>query len=293
MRHKLVRSENYGYLRVDPLPTAEEVEKYYKEEFYSSAYKTFNDSALNNKLEEVEYFESQYCDIFDICKKYFSSMNDRSIFEIGFGFGQALDYFHKRGLSVSGIEPAPEGVKYAQDKGLNVFCSGVENFESNGLEKHDIVLLLNVLEHLREPDKILNMIREKLLTDNGLLVIDVPNEFNDFQCVANDEYSLDEWWVVPPNHINYFSVKSLIELLEKCGYKVFYKKASFPMELFLLMGDVYVGNGNLGKTCHNKREKFEYLMKKHGKKEKLDKLYESLAELDLGRQVIVYAFPSV
>lgn len=293
MKNKLVKNEIHGYLRVEPLPTVEEVEKYYKDEFYSTANKSFNDSSLNNKLEEIEYFESQYRDIFDICETYFKTMENRSIFEIGFGFGQALEYFHKRHLEVSGLEPVPEGVKYAQEKGFDVFCSGVEDLDCVGSKRFDIVLLLNVLEHLREPDKTLNLIKEKLLKDKGLLVIDVPNEFNDFQCVANKEYSLDEWWVVPPNHINYFSVKSLTELLENCGYKVFYKKASFPMELFLLMGDVYVGDGDLGKICHNKRQNFEQLMNKHGKKEKLDKLYESLAELGLGRQVIIYAFPCV
>ncbi len=63
--------------------------------------------------------------------------------------------------------------------------------------------------------------------------------------------------------------------------------------MFLLFGDVYVNNPELGKTCHNKRVRFEYLMKKHGKKEKLEKLYEHLAELDLGRQVIVFASPKL
>lgn len=292
MKYKIIRDHSYGYLRVDPLPTQEEVEQYYKEEFYSSSYEGFNDSALETKLEEVTFFESQYEDIFSVCETYFKEMNGRSMFEIGFGFGQALEYFHTKQLQVSGLEPAPEGVKYAQNKGFDVFCSGVENFDCVGSKRFDIVLLLNVLEHLREPAKTLITIKKKLLKNNGLLIIDVPNEFNDFQCVANEAYSLDEWWVVPPNHINYFTVKSLEQLLDKCGYKVFYKKASFPMELFLLMGDVYVKDGKLGKSCHNKRQNFEQLMKKHGKKEKLDKLYETLAELELGRQIIMYAYPS-
>ena len=58
--------------------------------------------------------------------------------------------------------------------------------------------------------------------------------------------------------------------------------------MFLLFGDQYVGDSVLGRACHNKRVQFEELMLKHGKKEKLQKFYESLASLDLGRSVCVY-----
>jgi hypothetical protein len=94
-----------------------------------------------------------------------------------------------------------------------------------------------------------------------------------------------------PNHINYFSVSSISHLLDICGYDVKYCEASFPLEIFLLMGDVYVGDSELGNKCHQKRIQFEYLMKKHGKTEKLSLFYQALAELNLGRQVIVYASP--
>ena len=41
-----------------------------------------------------------------------------------------------------------------------------------------------------------------------------------WQVVANEEYKLDEWWVYPPNHINYFSHSTLKRLLEGCGFEV-------------------------------------------------------------------------
>jgi predicted SAM-dependent methyltransferase len=148
-----------------------------------------------------------------------------------------------------------------------------------------------VLEHLRYPAETLLNIKKQLLKPDGLLIIDVPNEFNDFQTVGNAAFNLNEWWVCVPNHINYFSVSSISHLLDICGYDVKYCEASFPLEIFLLMGDVYVGDSELGNKCHQKRIQFEYLMKKHGKTEKLSLFYQALAELNLGRQVIVYASP--
>jgi hypothetical protein len=123
------------------------------------------------------------------------------------------------------------------------------------------------------------------------LVVDVPNEFNDFQIVANEEFELGEWWVCPPNHINYFSVSSLKALLKECGYAIVNYESSFPLELFLLMGDVYIGDPDLGKKCHNRRVMFERFMRKHGKAKKLNQFYKALADCDLGRQVILYATP--
>ena len=83
----------------------------------------------------------------------------------------------------------------------------------------------------------------------------------------------------------------LKNLLERCGYRIVRAVSSFPLEMFLLMGDVYVGNPEAGKSCHRRRVLFESLMRKYGKSEKLQRLYAALADLDLGRQVVVYATP--
>ena len=56
-----------------------------------------------------------------------------------------------------------------------------------------------------------------------------------------------------------------------------------------MMGEVYVGDGAKGKECHRRRVNFERLMRKHGKDEKLKNFYRSMAELDLGRQVVAWA----
>lgn len=288
-KYKVIVNPVYAYRRAEPIPSQEEVERYYKEEFYSSEYKSFNDSSLKVQKEEQEFYDSRWEDICSVCTKYFGSIKDISVFDVGFGFAQALLYFRNKGMQVSGLEPSPEGVEFARSQGLTVFESGIEDFSCVGSQRYDVVTLINVLEHLRDPLATLKNIKTNLLKPGGMLIIDVPNEFNDFQTIANEEYGLNEWWFCPPNHINYFSCSSLKELLIQCDYEVFDYQASFPLELFLLMGDVYVGNAELGKACHQKRVKFEHLMRKYHKHDKLAKLYKALADLDLGRQVLIYA----
>lgn len=285
---RIVLDTEYGYLRADPIPSVEEVERYYREEFYSAA--RFNDSSLELQKEEKEFFDSRWEGIYRRCAAHFGGRTF-SMFDVGFGYAQALLHFRDKGVQVCGLDPAPQGVDYARGQGLDVYQAGIEDFDCVGERRFDVVTVLNVLEHLRHPPETLHNIKQKLLKPGGLLVIEVPNEFNDFQTAANAEHNLGEWWVCPPAHLNYFSSTTLKGLLEKCGYRVMHSEASFPLELFMLLGDVYVGNPVIGKQCHNKRVMFEHLMRKHGKTEKLERFYTALAELDLGRQVLLFASP--
>lgn len=292
---KVIEDKEYGYLRLDPIPSKEEVNEFYAKEFYSSNDKYFNNSSLVVQQNQSDFFEKRWEKIHTICKKKFqNSLKGKSVFDIGFGFGQSLLYFRdKKNMKVSGIEPSIEGYEYVKSKGISSYNIGIEELQNYNFDKkNDIVMLLNVLEHLRDPFATLKLIKSKLLAKNGLLVIEVPNDFNDFQQVANKEFDLDNWWVVSPNHINYFSPKTLFRLLDKCGYTVFEYHTSFPLELFLLFGDNYVNNRDIGKVCHEKRVKFEELMIKHNKQDKLNDFYKSLADLELGRSLTVYATPN-
>lgn len=285
-KYKIILDKEYGYLRADPIPSPEELEIYYKEEFYSP--KPFNDSSLEVQKEDQDYYDSRWHGIYEKCKSILNKDNF-SVFDIGFGYAQALLYFSSKGIEVSGLEPSPEGVEYARSKGLKVYQSGIDDFSVTKGKRFDVVMLLNVLEHLSHPQETLKSIQDNLLNPEGVIVIEVPNEFNDFQTAAVSEHGLEEWWVCPPHHLNYFSSSSLKSLLEKCNYEVEYMQGSFPMEMFLLMGDVYVGNQELGKKCHNKRVEFEKLMRKNNKAEKLKLFYEALAKLDLGRTSLIFA----
>lgn len=288
----IIEDPKYGYLRLDPIPSNEEVAEFYAKEFYDANASYFNNSSLEVQQEQSDFFNTRWNDVYTNCSKKFNGeIKDKTVFDIGFGFAQALLFFKEKGLDVSGLEPSIDGYNYALSKGINAFHSGIESFDCVGANKFDIVLLMNVLEHLREPATTLLNIKNQLLNNNGILVIDVPNDFNTFQEVANLEYDLDQWWVVAPNHINYFSPDSLKSLLNDCGYDVFEYESAFPLDMFLLFGDQYVGNPEIGRECHNKRVNFERLMRKYNKEKELKALYKSFADLNLGRSITIYASP--
>ena len=114
-----------------------------------------------------------------------------SILDTGCGWAQALLFFDK-GLDCYGFDPAIEAVEYGCKKGLNIKQAGLEGMNVFDNKKFDMVTMLVVLEHLANPEKSINQIKE-ILKPNGILAIDVPNEFNDFQTVGRDVHGLNDW----------------------------------------------------------------------------------------------------
>ena len=290
LKYSIGIDENFGFRKVVPTPPEDIIARYYLEEFYSSQYGGLNDSSASVQIKDKEYYDARWQDILDSISEKMGDLRGKSVLDIGCGWGQALLYFKEKGLECYGFDPAQSAIDFAKAQGLNVKCSGLQDADVFG-KRFDIVVLVNVLEHLPDPEKILKEIREKIISPDGILVIDVPNEYNTFQTIANSEYNLQEWWLVPPAHLNYFNAESLRCLLDGCGFNVNYTEASFPLEIFMLFGDIYVGNPALGRECHKKRMLFEKLMRKHGETKKLRMFYESLASLGLGRQIVTYASP--
>lgn len=291
--YKIIPDPEYGYLRLDPIPSREEVARFYEEEFYATFKPQIQDSSLEVQTAQKEFFDWRWSDIMRVVRRYYPGREpeDLSLFDLGCGFSQALIYFRDQGFQVAGMEVAAEAVAHGREHGIEVTQGLADSIPDLDGRRYDVVLMLDVLEHLRCPARALTAIRDHLLAPDGLLVLDVPNDFNQFQVAADENLDLDKWWIVPPNHINYFSPETLDQTVQKCGYQTFYLESSFPLEMFLLMGDVYVGDPDLGSLCHEKRVTFERSLRNTGREEDLHRFYEALAKINLGRQVVLFCHP--
>lgn len=290
LKMSLERHPTFGFFQVKPTPTQEEITRFYAEEFYSSKYKAFNNSALEVQEADREFHDAHREDIaVNIERLLGRSLSGLSVLDIGCGWGQTMKYLASKGARCSGFDPAPEAVAYVQSTGLECVRAGMERMDVFGGRRFDVVLLMNVLEHLSEPVDVIAEIRASVLKEGGLLVVEVPNDFNAFQIAAQELHALSQWWVAPPAHLNYFSSSTLSALLCGSGFDVPLVESSFPMEMFLLMGENYVLDRQLGRQCHEQRMAFEMNLRKLGQGEALRSFYKALASVDLGRQVIAYA----
>lgn len=286
--YELVPHPQYGFLQVKPTPTSEQIKKFYMDEFYANN-PNFNDSSLEVQVRDKEWYDFCRNRVFSNIQEILGqSLCEKSILDVGCGWGEALSFFKSKGMDCYGFDPAPEAVAYGQKRGLNIVEAGIETMNVFS-RPFNVVTFFNVLEHLADPVLALQEVYQYVLEPGGVLVVDVPNEFNAFQLAGRDTHGLHDWWVAPYGHLNYFSKDTLCNLISGLGYRVKLAESSFPIEIFLLFGDKYVGNPELGRICHEKRMNFEMNLTKYGSGEILSRFYRSLAELNLGRQVTVYA----
>jgi SAM-dependent methyltransferase len=143
-----------------------------------------------------------------------------------------------------------------------------------------------VLEHIPNPKGMLQL-AYNLLNPEGLVCVVVPNDYNPIQKILTSSCGYYPWWVVPPHHINYFDFMSLNRLLKEVGFEPVYQEATFPIDLFLLMGDNYIGNDALGRKCHAKRKQLELNVDRAECSDRKRDIYRQLADWGIGREVFM------
>jgi len=278
---KIIDCEVCGFKHLDPIPSKEGIEEYYRKSYYQENIPKLLDPQKEAK--ELRWSNLQYKDRLLTLNEYIEDKSKR-LLDVGCGNGLFLKFMSENGWEAFGIEPSPKASKYARSLGLNVFNTSLEEFvEDKWFSYFNAINLKCVLEHVPNPIEILKICKS-LLKDSSMICIEVPNDFNILQLQVH-KLGKPQWWVAIPDHINYFDFHSLEKLLESLAFEIVLRTTDFPMELFLLMGDDYVGNDEVGSKCHQKRMKFELSLPDELRRN----IYISLAKLGIGRSCIVYA----
>lgn len=140
-----------------------------------------------------------------------------NLLDIGAASGIFLNIAYKEGYNISGIEPSDFLVKEAKKLyGINIFKGTINDFKTS--ENFSVITLLDILEHLVNPDKFISKIKD-LIKQNGILVIVTP-DINSFTAKIFGK----RWWHYRIAHINFFNLKSINILLKKYGFEIIKKK---------------------------------------------------------------------
>jgi len=272
-----------GFKHVNPLPDREELERIYPKEYYASE----NPDWIEKTLREIDYWNLVYDDRFEVLEHLIAPGHLR-ILDVGSFLGLFLKRAKERGWTELGIEPSEQGVRFAAEHGVLTWKGFYEDFSNAELGMFGAVNLSLTLEHVIDPAAILRKTYE-ILRPGGIVCIEVPNEFSPLQDAVRKAMQKPVYWPAPPHHINYFDFQSLSDLLERCGFSVVHRTATFPMEFFLLMGEDYLGNDSMGRASHGKRMQFELNLNRGGLTEFRRELYQFLASKNMGREVVLFA----
>lgn len=133
----------------------------------------------------------------------------RRLLDVGCAHGFLLDAARARGWEVCGVDISEEAVRYArQQLGLSVFLGRVDQCDLP-LESFDVICMIGTVEHLADPMKALRSVA-RLLKREGLLLI----------ATLDVEGRLGYFSWKPPEHLFYFSARSLSRLLGAAGFTV-------------------------------------------------------------------------
>lgn len=178
------------------------------DEVYSDAYYKCGDY-YDYKAEEVALKKN----FRNRLNKILSYRNAGDLLDIGCGYGFFLE-LAKPYYSVQGVERNRK-LSHKVSQRLSLPIYGGDFLESAFHKQYDILTAFDVVEHIPRPDLFIQKCY-KINKDKGLLFI----ETGDIEALL-PKIQGKKWRLInPPEHLNYFSVKTLSLLLESCGYEV-------------------------------------------------------------------------
>jgi len=133
--------------------------------------------------------------------------------DVGCGPGLFLIEAKKRGWEVFGTEFTDKQIAYLNEKGIQT-SKGKLTSSSFEKESFDIIISSEVLEHINNPIEEMNLFYS-FLRKGGLTYITTPN-FNAIErYLLKGNYNVIEY----PEHLSYYTPKTIDLLLTKCGFK--------------------------------------------------------------------------
>ena len=144
----------------------------------------------------------------------YSARPGDSMLDVGCGSCLSLLEAQALGAQVRGVEADPNVSRLASELNLQIHIGSLFDEPFPG-ELFDLVTLNQVIEHIPEPDRVLERLRSRL-RPGGRLVLVFPN-VRSFWC----RISGDRWinWHVP-YHLHHFSREGFAQLAGRCGYRI-------------------------------------------------------------------------
>ncbi|MCL6611784.1 MAG: class I SAM-dependent methyltransferase [Peptococcaceae bacterium] len=282
-----VIKNSFGFFELKKKPTTETLKKYYSEKYYQEAKGSYKHIYSE---EELMYVTNKIEQRYAIISKYLNNgLNDRNFLDIGCGEGWALKYFSEKSWNVTGLDYSDYGCRAHNPEMTPKLLIGDVNDSIIKLVKKkltfNVIWLDNILEHVLNPLELLIKIK-KLINNDGILVIEVPNDFSITQMqLLKKGYISDAFWIANPDHISYFNMEGLVNICNKAGWSCLYIMSDFPIDFFLFNEDTnYINDKSKGSNCHKTRVIIENMLHNISPI-KTNELYRVLAEMGLGRSI--------
>jgi len=205
----VTRCSTCGLVSVRPLPDEAELERYYRDGFWQDYHARPGNPGLEEKF-RLDRFLAQGR------LREIRRWHPRGrLLDVGCSYGALVLEARAMGYEAVGCDLSPEAVLYGRARhGLDLRTGPLPNPDLDA-ESFEIITLIDLIEHFRDPAAELQALLP-LLGPGGVLVIETPD-------VDNPRFRTDplSWWAVEPlEHLFLFDRPNLTGLLEGIGLAV-------------------------------------------------------------------------
>lgn len=222
---RVIECAKCGLAYLNPRPKPEFIPKLYEADYFTGAAAERGEGGLACNLDPKT--ERQPTDevprLIAIVNKRFGGFGGKDVLEIGCAIGDLLLRINNDGARAQGLEISDFAAEVARKRGLDVTTGTVEDFVKGNEEKFDIVLALEVIEHVLSPTRFFEH-ASRLLKPGGLLLISTPN----YACVKR----FDRAWLglaTSFEHIYFYSLPVLTKITARLNLQQTYVESSRSM----------------------------------------------------------------
>jgi len=196
---QVVECTNCGLVYVNPRRDAEHIYQHYNSD---------QSSRIQYYLDVEVADRRTFNELLDLADRLAPQRG--TLLDIGPNIGTCLALAHERGWDSYGVEINAEAARYCREqRGLNVIAGALDahTYPDNSF---DIVLMGDVIEHLRDPLDLMRVV-QAILKPGGAVIISTPN--------------IGGWagrllQIKPEEHLYYFTPATMQTLLRKAGLDV-------------------------------------------------------------------------
>lgn len=153
--------------------------------------------------------------------QYLVSAQERML-DVGCGSGLSLLEAKEIGAEPYGIEADPNVKRIADELELNIHIGSLHDYPFPDIS-FDLIVLNQVIEHIPEPEKALEALKERL-SPHGRLVLVLPNRQSLWQMLFGSKWI--NWHI--PYHLHHFDTAGIRALAIRKGYRVLRQRTITP-----------------------------------------------------------------